>query len=36
MGLEPIRPQWSRDFKSRLATNFNTRATPYKTVNCIL
>lgn len=26
MGLEPIRPIWAQDFKSCLATDFNTRA----------
>jgi diphthamide synthase (EF-2-diphthine--ammonia ligase) len=25
-GLEPARPQWSRDFKSRVSTNSTTRA----------
>ena len=26
-GLEPARPQWSRDFKSRVSTNSTTKAT---------
>lgn len=26
MGLEPIRPKWAQDFKSCLATDFNTGA----------
>ena len=25
-GLEPARPQWSRDFKSRVSTNSTTKA----------